>query len=126
MEQKKSFRMTKDYDTQNDSLFMYITDEYDYKESVELGENVILDFDENDVPVAIEFLDATKFLNVSKFSLEHLVNLDMDIRIDADFISIDAVFKVLFHQKEVFAPVKLEVPNDLNFPHMQSEFALTA
>lgn len=126
MEQKKSFRMTKDYDTQNDSLFMYITDEYDYKESVELGENVILDFDENDVPVAIEFLDATKFLNISKFSLEHLVNLDMDIRIDADFISIYAVFKVLFHQKEVSAPVKLEVPNDLNFPHMKSEFALNA
>lgn len=42
MEQKKSFRMTKDYDTQNDSLFMYITDEYDYKESVELGDMLSL------------------------------------------------------------------------------------
>lgn len=126
MEPKNPFRMNKDYDIQNDSLFMYITDDYNYKESVELGNNVILDFDENNVPVAIEFLDAAKLLKVQKFSLKHLVKLNMEINIDDESITLDAEFKVLVHQKEVPAPVKIEVPNELNFPQMQGEFALTA
>ena len=126
MEPKNPFRMNKDYDIQNDSLFMYITDDYNYKESVELGNNVILDFDENNVPVAIEFLDASKLLKVQKFSLKHLVKLNMEINIDDESITLDAEFKVLVHQKEVPAPVKIEVPNELNFPQMQGEFALTA
>lgn len=126
METKNSFIMEKDYDMQNDSLFMYITEDYNYKESVELGDIVILDFDENNIPVAIEILNVAKLLNVQKFSLKHLVNVKMAITIDDESIIIDAEFKVLVHQKEVPAPIKLELPNELNFPQMQSEFALTA
>lgn len=124
MKEEKPFRMEKDYDFQNDSLFMYITDEYEYKESIELGNNIILDFDKNDAPVAIEILDAAKVLNVEKFSLNKLKGLIMEISIEEDTITIKAEFKVLLHQMELDAPISLEVPNDLNLPQMQTEFAL--
>jgi len=124
MKEEKPFRMEKDYDFQNDSLFMYITDGYEYKESVELGDNIILDFDDDDVPVAVEILDAAKVLNVEKFSLQNLKSLNMEISIEKDSITIEAKFKVLLHQKELDAPISLEVPNDMNLPQIQTEFAL--
>lgn len=124
MKEEKPFKMEKDYDFQNDSLFMYITDEYEYKESIELGNNIILDFDKNDVPVAIEILDAAKVLNVEKFSLNNLKGLIMEISIEEDTITIKAEFKVVLHQMELDAPISLEVPNDLDLPQMQTEFAL--
>lgn len=124
MKEENLFRMAKDYDFQNDSLFMYVINDYKYKESLELGDNIILDFDENDVPVAIEILDAANILNVDKFSLKNLQSLNMEISINEDSISIQAEFKVLKHQKELEAPISVEIPNDLNLPQTQTEFAL--
>lgn len=66
MEQKAPLKMAEDYDLQNWFPILYVTDDYTYKESVELGDHIILDFDENDVPVAIEILEASEFLNIKK------------------------------------------------------------
>ncbi len=124
MENKKLFKMAKDYDMENDSLFMHITDKYEYKESLELGNNIILDFDKNYVPVAIEILDGSKFLGVGKFSLKNLLKLKIGIEIDSDFITIKASFILSLHQKEIDAPVNVETSNDINLLHVQTEFAL--
>jgi hypothetical protein len=43
---EQSFNMDYDYDYQNDSLFLYITDDYGYKQSLRLDEDIILDFDQ--------------------------------------------------------------------------------
>lgn len=56
MNTKKSFKTNHDYDVENDSLFIYITDDYVYDKSLRLDKDVILDFDENKVPVALELL----------------------------------------------------------------------
>ncbi len=68
----KHFMMDQDYDYQSDSLLLHITEDYEYKKSVRLEEDIILDFDKNDVPVALELLNASKTLHVKKSSLINL------------------------------------------------------
>lgn len=44
--------MKQGYDYRGDSLFLYVDEDYDYKRSIRLTYDVILDFNEEDVPVA--------------------------------------------------------------------------
>ena len=122
MDKNNPFAMDQDYDYQNDSLFLYIEDEHEYKESIELGNNIILDFDKYYVPVALEILDASKILGIEKFILKKGFKLQMQIRINADSISIQATFKVFKHQKLINTPVNATIPNNMNIPDMQSSF----
>ncbi|MBQ9024986.1 MAG: DUF2283 domain-containing protein [Methanobrevibacter sp.] len=55
-----------DYDYNGDSLFIYCIDSYDYEVSIELDNDVILDFDLMGKPVAFEFLNASKIFNLDK------------------------------------------------------------
>jgi uncharacterized protein YuzE len=77
----------------------------EYKESMELGNNIILDFDKQYVPVALEILDASKVLGIDRFVLKKDFGLDMQIGINQDSITISATFKVFKHQKLIDAPV---------------------
>ncbi|MGL6298797.1 MAG: DUF2283 domain-containing protein, partial [Methanobacteriaceae archaeon] len=44
------------YDYSNDILCMKILEEYEYNGSIQLEDDIILDFDKNNIPVAIEIL----------------------------------------------------------------------
>jgi uncharacterized protein YuzE len=126
MDKIKPFIMDKDYDYQNDSLFLYVSHDNEYKESIELGENIILDFDKHYVPIALEILDASKVLGIEKFILNKGFKLNMEIGINEVSISIKALFKVFKHQKLIDAPVNATTTNDINIPTMQTSFALAA
>lgn len=124
MNKKDSFKMDKDYDVQNDVLYLHVIDDYEYKESLEIEGNIIVDFDRNYVPVALEILDASKFLNVSKFSLKNLIKWDMNIQVTEDSIKVKASFIVPVRQKEVEKPLLAEAMNDINLPIIQTHFNL--
>jgi uncharacterized protein YuzE len=126
MEKDNASIMSKDYDYLNDSLFLYVRREHEYKESMELGNNIILDFDKEYVPVALEILDASKVLGIEKFALKRDFGLDMQIGINQDSITISATFKVFKHQKLINAPVNATIPNNMNLPNMQSSFELAS
>lgn len=53
---------------------------------------VILDIDENYTPVAVEILDASKVLDISKNSLKKDFNVTMNISVGEDLIVIQAQF----------------------------------
>ncbi len=57
--------MVSDYDYQSDILYLHKELGYQYKESVEMGDNIILDLDIKDIPVAVEILDASKVFLMS-------------------------------------------------------------
>jgi len=60
----KTLEIESMYDYHSDVLGIKIADDYDYEESTELEEGIILDFDVNGIPVDLEILDASKVLNV--------------------------------------------------------------
>jgi len=78
----KRFEVVSDYDVQSDILYIHHTSEYQYKESVEIGDNLVLDFSEDDIPVALEVIDASKLFNVPKYSLQNMKEYHLKILVD--------------------------------------------
>ena len=120
----KYFEVITEYDFQSDILYISNTIDYRYNESIEMGNNLILDFNENDRPVALEILDASKFLKVKKYSLQHIKHVRLELLIDEDIISIKGSFIVLMHNKEVAKPFVGETINDINLPFMNTNFGM--
>ncbi|QUH22638.1 DUF2283 domain-containing protein [Methanobacterium alkalithermotolerans] len=114
---KKPEKMGMEYDLKNDSLFLYKKDKTNYNESIEIGEDFILDFDENSVPISFEMLDVSKILGVKKFSVKNLKKLSGVIGISKDSIRIKLEFIVPAHREKLKKPVLFEVPNDFNLPN---------
>ena len=124
MELTKQFTMEQDYDYVGDSLFLYVGDDYQYKRSIRLTDDVILDFDDKDVPVALELLNASKLLHVKKSSLKEPVGLDMNICVGEDRIRLEAQIFVLIHKKEISKPLVEEIANKANLAATQVHFAI--
>ncbi|MCC7558364.1 MAG: DUF2283 domain-containing protein [Methanobacteriaceae archaeon] len=120
----KTFKMDKDYDVQNDVLYLRIKDDYKYKESIEIEDNIIVDLDVNYRPVALEIVEATSILDVSKFSLKKLIKWDMYIKIDEYSIRINASFIVPVRHKKVEKPITAKTMNDINLPNIQTHYDL--
>lgn len=115
------FEMVSKYDANTDALFLKIKKPYFYKESVELTNNIMLDFSEDDIPVALEILDASKYFHVKPFSLRNF-NFEMTIDVKEDTIHLEAIFMFLIHQKKETRPVDLLTVNDMNIPAMQTNY----
>lgn len=122
----KTFKLNKDYDVQNDVLYLRIKEDYKYKESIEIEDSIIIDFDVDYSPVALEILNASKTLDVSKFSLKNLIKWDMIIKITEDSIILDASFMVPVRQKQIEKPIVAKTVNDINLPRIQTHFDLAA
>jgi uncharacterized protein YuzE len=119
----KEFEIEEHYDPIADSLYIRIINDYEYLESIDLGENVILDFDKNHVPVALEIIDASKKLNVNPFSLKRIVEVTMQIRIKEETIKLHANLSVPVHNKQLKKPVDITAVNDVDIPQIQTNFA---
>ena len=81
------------YDFDLDIVNIQVKQEYVYRESVDLDVGVFLDFDENDFPVNLEVLSASKRFNVKK---ELLINPGGDVKIvvSSDVIELDVNFTI--------------------------------
>lgn len=121
--QKKQFTMKQDYDYLTDSLFLYSDEEYRYKKSVRITDDLILDFDQDDVPVALELLNASKILHVKKSSLNEPVGLDMQIRVGEDTIKLEGIFLISIHKNEIPKSLNKETPNRANLTASGAHFA---
>lgn len=111
---KDQYQLKKDYDIDSDVLWLHIEDDYEYQESISIG-NVILDFDENYTPVAVEILDASEVLNINKNSLKRDFNVTMNIPVGEDLIVIQAQF-VLPDENQIPVEKRFKTVNDINLP----------
>lgn len=114
------------YDPHFDVLGIRVVDDYKYKESVELEEGIILDFDENNSPVALEILDASKVLKISKKQfLDKKTCIHMNICISDEVILVKLTVSIEIHNRKASMPIDLSAINNINAPVMQTEL-LTA
>ena len=114
--------MEQDYDYRGDSLLLYVDEEYNHKKSIRLTDDVILDFDDKDVPVALELLNASKLLNVKKSTLTQPIGLDMHIWVGEDIIKLEAKIFVSIHKKQVPMPLVEETANSANLMANEAYF----
>ena len=120
MAQKNSYEVEYMYDESADILGIKVTRDFTYQETIELDEGLLLDFDEDNVPTALEIHDASKRLNVPKNSLNELVFFNMKVIVDEKSISINAIFGILIQSKENKQELESFTSNNYNIPNMEA------
>lgn len=120
---KDSFEVDYRYDYTYDVLAIKVTRPFEYDKTVEMDEGVLLDFDVDNIPVSLEILDASKRLNVPKYSLKNLIDFKMSVSVDDKSICICANFKLMLHNKEQSPILESFTSNYSNIPSMETEFA---
>lgn len=125
MNEKNSYEVEYMYDESADILGIKATRDFAYHETIELDEGLLLDFDEDNVPTALEIHDASKRLNVPKNSLNELVFFHMKVTVDTKSICINAIFGVLIHNKENKQELESFTSNNYNIPNMEANLVTT-
>jgi uncharacterized protein YuzE len=120
MIQNNSYEVEYMYDKTSDILGIKVTRDFIYSETIELDEGLLLDFDENNIPTALEIHDASKRLNVPKNSLNELLFFHMMVIVDAKSININAIFGILVHEKENQQELESFTSNNYNIPNIEA------
>lgn len=112
------------YDYPSDNLGIKVTHNFEYDETVEMDEGILLDFDVDNVPVSLEMLDASKRLGLDSESLKNIVCLEVNILVDEKSISLNAVIGVLMDDIEKKQVFKSFTSNHTNIPKISAQLAL--
>lgn len=118
MKQIKTFDLKYSYDIEVDSIHIKITDEYNYQESLELEDGIILDFSDEGIPVALEILDISDLFSVDKECFEHIENINISIDITNSSISLNMLMEVLSKNEILNHPFSTIAKNSINVPEM--------
>src|SRR5262245_57429400 len=86
-----------DYDYKYDILLFKVS-EREYVKSIEL-ENVILDIDKENFIVAIQILEASKFLKLSKTALMKIPNWEFTAKVEGGKIEIRLTYQMMVRNK---------------------------
>ena len=111
------------YDIEVDAIFINVKKEYEYDTSIELTNDIILDFDKNANPVALEILNTSKILDVSKSNLENMNNIQIDISIDEKSINLCACFDIFINNHEETAKVSPFVANNIGIQNIETKLS---
>lgn len=124
MKSENSFDVEVRYEHHFDTLAIRVTHSYKYKESVELEEGIILDFDEENVPVALEILNASKILKVPKYSLNNPkqdMEINMQVMVNETTIILKALFEIRVHNNPQKYEVESFTSNNSQIPNLKAE-----
>ena len=112
------------YDSSSDVLGIKVIRDFQYGETIEMDDGLLLDFDEDNIPVSLEVLDASKRFSLPKESLKNIICFKMDVCVDEKSISIDATLGVLVENVENTQFVKSFASNLTNIPEISTQLAL--
>ena len=123
MENNINLELEHKYDPEVDAIFISVKKKYDYKTSIELNNDIILDFDKNENPVALEILNTSKVLGVSKSNLENIKNIRIDVNIDEKSIKLNACFDIFIDNHEKTTRVSPFTSNNIGIPNIETKLA---
>jgi len=117
-----SFELKYSYDYEHDLIYMVIKKKFNYRESIDLDYGIILDFDENYIPVAFEIFSPSKRFNVDK---KYLIDPEIEVYISAnnDLIRTEIKFTFTNHSKTEVVSIKNKIANNYNTPKMETVLA---
>ena len=103
-----------EYDINGDSMFINEMEPYEYKESIEITDDTILDLDVDNKVVALEILDASEVFGIDKKSIEQfLERIEVDIITTDELISFNASFTFSLNDKYVSKVLDETTENDM-------------
>jgi len=103
-----------EYDINGDSMFINEMEPYEYKESIEITDDIILDLDVNNKVVALEILDVSEVFGIEKKYIEqYLESIEADIITTDKLISIKALFTFSLDDESVPKVLDETTENDM-------------
>lgn len=109
-----------DYDPMADSLFLWCQKDYHYDYSFTVDDDVLMDMDENGLPVAFEFLNASNWFDMDKEYFNLIKDIKIHVEINDKFICLNADLVVLKKTSHIY---RIRTNLD-NFPSNNYEFGL--
>ena len=114
--------LNKNYDYECDALMLYYAEDYEYDYSLELTDDVIVDFDINGVPCAFEFLNASKLFGFNKSSLMNIKKINVSINVTSKLIELSTLIVVSIHNKTISNSLLESHVNNMNLPELNLAF----
>lgn len=115
-----------DYDYKEDILFFY-SKKQKYKFSEFLNKSIVMDFNENKIPMGLEILNASKLFKAKKHLLTNIKEGDMEIVISEKNIELNINLIIEIHQKSTpIAPINVVGNNNFNIPNIKTEVAVAS
>lgn len=113
----KNFEIDNEYDSFLDIYTITVKENFKFGKSLELEEGVILDFDENNVPISIEILDISKRLGIKKNIIKS-ANVQMRIMCNSEILKVTINFFYKIHEKEFNGTIDSRIANNFDLPQM--------
>ena len=120
-----SNKLKYDYDLKNDSLFIYSTNEYEYDISQNISWDILVDFNKEGIPVAFEFLNASKTFYIDKKEFCNLKKIFIRSNIREKEIKIHLELVILSESNNpINIGIDRTINNLSNIPNNDYELAL--
>ena len=113
-----------DYDKENDSLFIYSVDEYEYDFSLNSSWDILVDIDKRGVPVAFEFLNASKTFEIEKEDFSKLNKIFIYTSIKENLIKFNIQLVISVSDDSLNVGIDRIVGSFSNIPNNDYELAL--
>ncbi|MCL2156818.1 MAG: DUF2283 domain-containing protein [Methanobrevibacter sp.] len=123
MNNSNHFDVIYKYEPHYDMLGIKITDNYTYNQSVEMIEGVIVDFDTENKPVAIQIIGGSRLFKIPKAAFSNIRLIDVKIKITENSISLSLIIGVYIHNKKLEQSFNSLVANDSGLPNFEAELA---
>lgn len=123
-ENNNSYEVVYKYDIDSDILGIKVNHDFQYDETIEMDDGLLLDFDVDNMPTALEMHNASTRLGVPPESLINILFLKMNISVDVNSISINAVFGLLIQDVENECPIHSITSNFSHIPNIEAELVI--
>ena len=110
----RNFEVDKNYDYSLDICTITVKDDFNFGKSLEIEDGVILDLDENNIPISIEILDISLRLGIEKSEIKSS-DVSMKILCSEDILEIT----IDFYYKEFNQTFNSKIANKFSIPSMQ-------
>lgn len=108
-----------DYDSVGDSLFLWSLRDYRYDYSFAI-DDVVIDIDEDGLPVAFEFLNASRWFDIQKRDFQQLEDIRIFLEVTDKFVCLNADLSASKNNSHIY---RIRTNLD-NFPTNNYEFRL--
>jgi len=108
-----------EYNEESDAIFIHDKKDYIYDSSIELENDIILDYDHEGNPVAIEILNPSKIFKIPKNSLNDIVNFIAHVKVTEKLIQLELTFDVYLNNEKQSFCFDSFISNDVSLPDIE-------
>jgi len=103
------------YDSTVDALSIKVKD-YEHERSVQLSDDVIMDFNKDNEFIALEILNASYVLDADESSLENIRDIALSVKVTDYEIFVNAIFTLSVSNHEEIKVTNASITNDIKIP----------